>query len=257
MVSHVQDLLPDLSRSFVMACLEHYNFSSERVINALLEDSLPPSAGIARPYRRRRMTEARLARELADKSSLREAGQRERYQLFGSLTTDGSVYEAIHYEDDGPVPLNQPLPSSRWRRPDPAAEEDQETAGPRRDHFVQDPAEVRARQEARRQEQQQRRRGRGRGGHHGPPPNRDVVGAPRGQGQDKQVLQNRRRKNEQKSYPAPARRRPEAEGRHVLGAARAASVGCVGRVPRAGGGSPSGGCGGEPGVLKRKASTRV
>ncbi|XP_043203293.1 activating signal cointegrator 1 complex subunit 2-like [Amphibalanus amphitrite] len=269
MVSHVQDLLPDLSRSFVMACLEHYNFSSERVINALLEDSLPPSLAsldrtaeaalppppepapapapssvlstrrnvfdgdefdvmsrndvdLSRFHKGKRMTEARLARELADKSSLREAGQRERYQLFGSLTTDGSVYEAIHYEDEyddtyddvstgqeepkeeaeedsGPVPLNQPLPSSRWRRPDPAAEEDQETSGPRRDHFVQDPAEVRARQEARRQEQQQRRRGRGRGGHHGPPPNRDVVGAPRGQGQDKQVLQNRRRKNEQKS----------------------------------------------------------
>ena len=46
------------------------------------------------------MTEARLARELADKSSLREAGMRERYHLFGSLTADGSVYEAVQYEDE-------------------------------------------------------------------------------------------------------------------------------------------------------------
>ena len=46
------------------------------------------------------MTEARLARELADKSSLRESGMRERYQLFGCLTADGSVYEAAQYEDE-------------------------------------------------------------------------------------------------------------------------------------------------------------
>ena len=47
-----------------------------------------------------RMTTARLARELADKSSLRAAGVREKYQLFGSLTTEGSVYEAAQYEDE-------------------------------------------------------------------------------------------------------------------------------------------------------------
>ena len=46
------------------------------------------------------MTTARLARELADKSSLRDSGLRERYQLFGSMTSEGSVYEAVQYEDE-------------------------------------------------------------------------------------------------------------------------------------------------------------
>ncbi|XP_037089220.1 activating signal cointegrator 1 complex subunit 2-like [Pollicipes pollicipes] len=172
-------------------------------------------------HRGKRLTTARLARELADKSALRESGLRERYELFGSLSADGSVYEAAQYEDEyddtydgvstgqeepkeetevdsgAPVPLNQALPSSRWRRRDQPDEDGEDETGPRRDQFVANPEEVRARQEARRQQQQQQR---GRGGRRqGPPPERDVTGRPRGQGQDKQVLQNRRRKTENKS----------------------------------------------------------
>ncbi|XP_071550104.1 activating signal cointegrator 1 complex subunit 2 [Panulirus ornatus] len=43
MVSSVQDLLPDLGGGFIQECLKYYNYSTEEVINALLEGNLPPS----------------------------------------------------------------------------------------------------------------------------------------------------------------------------------------------------------------------
>ncbi|KAF2368287.1 Ubiquitin system component Cue [Trinorchestia longiramus] len=41
LVSTVQELMPDLGAGFIAACLKHFRYSSEAVINALLEDSLP------------------------------------------------------------------------------------------------------------------------------------------------------------------------------------------------------------------------
>ena len=41
MVSAVRDLLPELGRGFVELCLEELGFDAEKVVNALLEDSLP------------------------------------------------------------------------------------------------------------------------------------------------------------------------------------------------------------------------
>lgn len=43
LVSSVQDLLPDLGAGFIQECLKYYGYSSEEVINALLEGNLPPS----------------------------------------------------------------------------------------------------------------------------------------------------------------------------------------------------------------------
>ncbi|XP_063844873.1 activating signal cointegrator 1 complex subunit 2-like isoform X1 [Scylla paramamosain] len=42
-VSSVQELLPDLGAGFIRECLRYYNHRPEEVINALLEDNLPPS----------------------------------------------------------------------------------------------------------------------------------------------------------------------------------------------------------------------
>lgn len=42
LVSAVKDILPDLGDAFVDACLKHYGDNVESVINALLEDNLPP-----------------------------------------------------------------------------------------------------------------------------------------------------------------------------------------------------------------------
>lgn len=78
-----------------------------------------------------------------------------------------------------------------------AAEEENEEAEQRekerrRKEFVRNPAEVREERERKWQERQNKSKG-GR-----PPPNRDVVGRAKGQGQDKQVLINRARKNANK-----------------------------------------------------------
>ncbi|GAB6033363.1 hypothetical protein CHUAL_013128 [Chamberlinius hualienensis] len=41
LISQVKDLLPTLGDGFVKSCLEYYNYDVERVINAILEESLP------------------------------------------------------------------------------------------------------------------------------------------------------------------------------------------------------------------------
>jgi len=73
--------------------------------------------------------------------------------------------------------------------------EDEEQAAKSKMNFVRNPEEVRQEAERRRAEKMSRRGGKGGGGagH-----NRDVVGRAKGQGQDKQVLINRARKNTNK-----------------------------------------------------------
>uniref|UniRef100_G3VLN4 Activating signal cointegrator 1 complex subunit 2 n=1 Tax=Sarcophilus harrisii TaxID=9305 RepID=G3VLN4_SARHA len=39
----VKDLLPDLGEGFILACLEHYDYSAEQVINNILEEGLAPA----------------------------------------------------------------------------------------------------------------------------------------------------------------------------------------------------------------------
>lgn len=40
LISEVKDILPHLGDGFILKCLQHYGFNSERVINAVLEDTL-------------------------------------------------------------------------------------------------------------------------------------------------------------------------------------------------------------------------
>lgn len=76
-------------------------------------------------------------------------------------------------------------------------EEEDSESKPKFDAFCEDPAIVRARLEQRRMDKQ--RRGGGGGHSQGPPPQpRDVVGRARGQGQDKDVVYNRRQKTANK-----------------------------------------------------------
>jgi activating signal cointegrator complex subunit 2 len=42
LLTHIRDLLPDLGEGFLLACLHQYNYSSELVINYILEDRLHP-----------------------------------------------------------------------------------------------------------------------------------------------------------------------------------------------------------------------
>ena len=76
---------------------------------------------------------------------------------------------------------------------DESEEEDEsESADKSKMNFVRNPEEVRQEKERRRQEKISRNRS------HNTPPNRDVVGKAKGQGQEKQVLINRARKNANK-----------------------------------------------------------
>ncbi|XP_036596647.1 activating signal cointegrator 1 complex subunit 2 isoform X2 [Trichosurus vulpecula] len=43
LISQVKDLLPDLGEGFILACLEHYGYSPEQVINNILEERLAPA----------------------------------------------------------------------------------------------------------------------------------------------------------------------------------------------------------------------
>lgn len=43
LISEVRDILPDLGEGFVLKCLEHYSFNTERVINCILEGNLDES----------------------------------------------------------------------------------------------------------------------------------------------------------------------------------------------------------------------
>ncbi|XP_046944012.1 activating signal cointegrator 1 complex subunit 2 [Lynx rufus] len=43
LISQVKDLLPDLGEGFILACLEHYSYNPEQVINNILEERLAPA----------------------------------------------------------------------------------------------------------------------------------------------------------------------------------------------------------------------
>lgn len=43
LISQVKDLLPDLGEGFILACLEHYCYDPEQVINNILEERLAPT----------------------------------------------------------------------------------------------------------------------------------------------------------------------------------------------------------------------
>lgn len=43
LISQVKDLLPDLGEGFILACLEHYCYDPEQVINNILEERLAPA----------------------------------------------------------------------------------------------------------------------------------------------------------------------------------------------------------------------
>ena len=83
---------------------------------------------------------------------------------------------------------------SKTRAPVEESEEEEDEASEvkSRMNFVRNPEEVRQEKERKRQEKISQRRS------HNTPPNRDVVGKAKGQGQEKQVLINRARKNANK-----------------------------------------------------------
>uniref|UniRef100_A0A3B4AYT1 CUE domain-containing protein n=1 Tax=Periophthalmus magnuspinnatus TaxID=409849 RepID=A0A3B4AYT1_9GOBI len=244
LLSSVKDLLPDLGEGFLLACLEEYDYNSAVVINNILEERLSPSLSsldrsivpsdplpelldhrsnvfdddefdifrrnqvdMSRIWKGRRKGES--AKEmLNDKRHIED--QRKRYQSYETVVDEVSLEpgESLDYEDeyDDTYDMNQVG----------ANDLDQDSLlnitcifinfqnNVQRDQFVQDPAVLRERAEARRAAMQQRR------GYRPERPSH-VVGQPKGQGQSQETVLDRRKKESNKSRGANHNRRSLAD----------------------------------------------
>lgn len=277
LISQVKDLLPDLGEGFILACLEHYNYDSERVINNILEDRLAPelshldrslerqvkpdptpllssrhnvfqndefdvfsrdSVDLSRVHKGRRKEET--VRSLVnDKQAV--VAQWQRYQKYSVVVEEVPLqpgeYQADDYEDeyddtyDGnqvgandadsddelisrrPFTIPQVL---RTKMPvegqeEECDEEDEvEEEAPKPDHFIQDPAVLREKAEARRIAFLARKGYR-------PENSTAVTGGPRGHGQSRETTQERRKKEANKAARANHSRRTMADRKRNKG----------------------------------------
>uniref|UniRef100_A0AAY5EBZ9 CUE domain-containing protein n=1 Tax=Electrophorus electricus TaxID=8005 RepID=A0AAY5EBZ9_ELEEL len=250
LLSHIRDLLPDLGEGFLMACLEEYGYDSELVINNILEEKLTPGLARldrAKPRPKRealpsvlssrsnvfdddefdvfnrdqldmtrvwkgRKQEENVRDMLNDKQHITE--QRDQYDDTYDLNQVGA--NDLDEDDDlltrRPFTTPQVLSTGR-QSPEEEEEDDKEEekvkAGPR-DHFLQDPAVLRARADARRLALQSRRGYR-------PPPASHVKGGPKGRGQTQETVLDRRKKETNKSRGANHNRRVMADRKRNKG----------------------------------------
>uniref|UniRef100_A0A7N8YQP0 Activating signal cointegrator 1 complex subunit 2 n=1 Tax=Mastacembelus armatus TaxID=205130 RepID=A0A7N8YQP0_9TELE len=225
LLSCIRDLLPDLGEGFLLACLQEYGYNSELVINNILEDRLTPSLDkLDRPlhlinrsnvfdddefdvFRRDQVDMSRIWKGRRKGESTREmlndkqhiAEQRARYKAYETVVDEvviepgetAATYGLDDYDDeyDDTYDMNQVG----------ANDLDRDSFLNRRDQFVQDPAVLREKAEARRAH----------------PSN--VVGRPKGQGQATETLLDRRRKETNKSRVGNHNRRTMADRKRNKG----------------------------------------
>ncbi|KAJ7993740.1 hypothetical protein DPEC_G00257820 [Dallia pectoralis] len=284
LLSHIKDLLPDIGEGFLLACLKQYNYSSELVINYILEDRLHPDlekldramprptkeelppvlstrsnvfdddefdvfnrdqVDMTRVWKGRRKGES--TRDLLDdKQHIAEL--KGRYMAYETVVDEvivtpgepGAAFDLDDYDDeyDDTYDINQvgandldgdadllnrrpftiPQVLRQGGRPvleeeDREDEEEEEKdSAVKRDHFVQDPALLRERAEARRATMQHRK-----GYRPEPVRERDVLGKPKGQGQTTETLLDRRKKEAHKSRGANHNRRAMSDRKRNKG----------------------------------------
>ncbi|XP_069353148.1 activating signal cointegrator 1 complex subunit 2 isoform X11 [Eulemur rufifrons] len=282
LISQVKDLLPDLGEGFILACLEHYCYDPEQVINNILEERLaPPLSQLDRSLDRQvkpdptplltsrhnifqndefdvfsrdsvdlsRVHKGRSTRKEENTRSLlndkREvAAQRQRYEQYSVLVEEVPLqpgeslpYHGDDYEDeyddtyDGnqvgandadsddelisrrpftiPQVLRTKVPGE-GQEEDDDEEEEAEDEAPKPDHFVQDPAVLREKAEARRMAFLARK-----GYRHDS--STAVAGGPRGHGQSRETTQERRKKEASKATRANHNRRTMADRKRSKG----------------------------------------
>lgn len=132
LISSVKDLLPDLGEGFIELCLEELDYNVEAVINAVLEDKLPPSLEEAKRdlarqvhstdqtpsvlderlnvydhdefdvFNQERVDTSRIfkgKKEKTSKNILDDKSATEQfkplYNLYGSVETEGSLYDKV------------------------------------------------------------------------------------------------------------------------------------------------------------------
>lgn len=253
LISEVRDILPHLGDGFILKCLQHYGFNSERVINSVLEDnlaeplraldrSLPiiPEDPVDRRYLetgiqrlnvfdgdefdlmsrddvvtarmhvgKRRSKYKDLTQMLDDKTELR--GLADIYAKYSVVCDEEDMYSDEYDDtDDWQPPAAGDHPPSEESEEEPEPEEEKPSSSRNRMDFCVNPEELRARREA----SFQARRGRG---YRPPAKNVDVVGKAKGQGQEKNVLVNRERKEKNKSSRGNHSRRQGAQWKRTQG----------------------------------------
>nr|XP_044988560.1 activating signal cointegrator 1 complex subunit 2 isoform X1 [Jaculus jaculus] len=277
LISQVKDLLPDLGEGFILACLEHYSYDPERVINNILEERLAPalsqldrsldrqvkpdptpllssrhsvfqndefdvfsrdSVDLSRVHKGRRKEQS-VRRLVNDKRAV--AAQRPRYEQYSLVaeevplppggprgddyedeyddTYDGNQVGANDADSDDeligrrpftiPQVLRTKVPGERQEEEDDEEEETEDDA-PKPDHFVQDPAVLREKAEARRMAFLARK-----GYRHDS--STAVTGSPRGHGQSRETTQERRKKEANKAARANHSRRAMADRKRNKG----------------------------------------
>lgn len=281
LISQVKDLLPDLGEGFILACLEHYSYDPEQVINNILEERLAPalsqldrsldrqvkpdptplltarhnvfqndefdvfsrdSVDLSRVHKGRRK-EGSTRSLLNDKREV--VAQRRRYEQYSVVVEEvplqpgeGMPYHGDDYEDeyddtyDGnqvgandadsddelisrrpftiPQVLRTKVPREGQEEDDDEEEEVAEDEAPKPDHFVQDPAVLREKAEARRMAFLARK-----GYRHDS--STAVAGSPRGHGQSRETTQERRKKEANKATRANHNRRTMADRKRSKG----------------------------------------
>ncbi|KAM5238887.1 activating signal cointegrator 1 complex subunit 2 isoform 3-T3 [Ctenodactylus gundi] len=283
LISQVKDLLPDLGEGFILACLEHYHYDPEQVINNILEERLAPtlsqldrsldrqvkpdptplltsrhnvfqndefdvfsrdSVDLSRVHKGRRK-EGNTRSLLNDKSAV--VAQRQRYEQYSVVVEEVVLqpgdYPGDDYEDeyddtyDGnqvgandadsddelisrrpftiPQVLRSKAPGEGQEEEEDEEEEEAENEAPKvppwqPDHFVQDPAVLREKAEARRMAFLARK-----GYRHDS--STAVAGSPRGHGQSRETTQERRKKEASKATRANHNRRTMADRKRNKG----------------------------------------
>ncbi|XP_059978007.1 activating signal cointegrator 1 complex subunit 2 isoform X4 [Lagenorhynchus albirostris] len=240
LISQVKDLLPDLGEGFILACLEHYSYDPEQVINNILEGRLAPALSQLDRGLDRKEESARSL--LNDKREV--VAQRRRYEQYSVVAEEvpvqpgeDSPYRSDDYEDeyddtyDGnqvgandadsddelisrrPFTIPQVLRTKVPREGQEDEEEEEEEAedeAPKPDHFVQDPAVLREKAEARRMAFLARK-----GYRHDS--SMAVAGSPRGHGQSRETTQERRKKESSKATRANHNRRTMTDRKRSKG----------------------------------------
>lgn len=234
-IRNIIDMFPHLGDGFILQCLEAYNFNSADVINAILENNLPPHLTEI-PFDNIRIP----PEPEPEKPKLAYIGKKPQYDDALKLLNDKKekseiknlVLEGIQYGYDNmyddeyddrfdsdveiPVPDNplteevcNPNRKSRFNESESEEEEDkpddEQPTNRNKLNFCEDPALLRERREARFRSKQPQSSGR---------PSTvkpDVVGKPKGQGQDKSTVINRQKKNTNKASRANHNRKGGAQ----------------------------------------------
>uniref|UniRef100_A0A7N4NG59 Activating signal cointegrator 1 complex subunit 2 n=1 Tax=Sarcophilus harrisii TaxID=9305 RepID=A0A7N4NG59_SARHA len=245
LISQVKDLLPDLGEGFILACLEHYDYSAEQVINNILEEGLAPALSSLDRSLNRYVGEGRGGRSEPGVRDVRDppsrAGTKGEAHTSGQQVGQHGDYTALpnrgdepgggkntHSRDGGnlagwgqlsfllkplrpfttPQVLRTKVPHEGLEEEEEEEEEEAEEEGPKPDHFVQDPAVLRERAEAQRMAYLARK------GYDG---SSAVTGNPRGHGQSRETTQERRRKEANKGARANHNRRLMADRKRTKG----------------------------------------